>query len=213
MPKEWVLNQATNRWGLNKKRNVGPTSESIRRCAPKNLQEWEGYYYKNIYAKEHLIELGRKLYVKVSEVLPREIEDVTEDDCIAYIQNLVIHRTYDGYRNEIATVYGQLDTMLGVSLSPAPDEWDRLYNVDFYIQVNDKYIGIQIKPTTFEHMAEDYKWKEMQASSHKKFTKRFGGEVFIVFSVSAGPGKKEIKNSEDVIPSIRHEIERLSTLS
>ncbi len=47
MAKEWILNQAMNRWGLNKKRSVGPVSALIRKCAPKNVGDWERYYYKN----------------------------------------------------------------------------------------------------------------------------------------------------------------------
>lgn len=43
--KEFILNYTTNRWGLNKKVNVGPTSDSIRLCSPNSLQEWEDYYY------------------------------------------------------------------------------------------------------------------------------------------------------------------------
>lgn len=69
MPKEWILNSATNRFQLNYKKNVGAVSESIRKCAPKNLAEWESYYFSNVWPKEHLIQLGKKLYVKVSEVL------------------------------------------------------------------------------------------------------------------------------------------------
>jgi len=79
--------------------------------------------------------------------------------------------------------------------------------VDFFIEVNGKYIGIQIKPITFEHTFEDYKWKEMQEKSHQKFTKRFGGKVFIIFSAKVG-GKKEIIN-KDVIQDIKDEIKRL----
>jgi len=48
MPKEWILNMATNRWGLNKKESVGPVSQWIRECAPKNLEEWENFYYKKL---------------------------------------------------------------------------------------------------------------------------------------------------------------------
>ena len=51
-------------------------------------------------------------------------------------------------------------------------------NVDFFIQVKGKYIGIQIKPTTLKHTFEGYKWKEMQETSHRKFQKKFGGKVF-----------------------------------
>ena len=51
MPKEWILNQANMRWGLTKKSKVGPVAELIRKCAPKTLQEWEGYYLQNAYSK------------------------------------------------------------------------------------------------------------------------------------------------------------------
>ena len=27
---------------------------------------------------------------------------------------------------------------LGVKIEPAPDEWDRVYNVDFYIEIDGK---------------------------------------------------------------------------
>ena len=47
---------------------------------------------------------------------------------------------------EIKTIYGQLEKELGVKIEPAPDEWDRRYNVDFFIKIKEKYIGIQIKP-------------------------------------------------------------------
>ncbi len=40
------------------------------------------------------------------------------------------------------------ELILGVQIKPAPDDWDRLYNVDFFIEVKNKYIGIQIKPIT-----------------------------------------------------------------
>jgi hypothetical protein len=45
MAKEWILNSAMNRFQLNFKRNVGPTSESIRQCEPKTLEEWREYYF------------------------------------------------------------------------------------------------------------------------------------------------------------------------
>ncbi|MDR3049374.1 MAG: MjaI family restriction endonuclease [Elusimicrobiota bacterium] len=37
MAKEWILNSAMNRFQLNFKRNVGATSESIRKCSQKNI--------------------------------------------------------------------------------------------------------------------------------------------------------------------------------
>ncbi|RLF43527.1 MAG: MjaI family restriction endonuclease, partial [Thermoplasmata archaeon] len=132
---------------------------------------------------------------------------VTEEDCIQYIYGLVIDRTYDGYLTEIKTIYGKLQRDLDVEIKSAPDEWDRLYNVDFYIQIGEKYIGLQIKPITYEQTPEIYRWKEWLAKTHKKFEKKFGGRVFIVFSIKKD-NKKEIYNPK-IIEEIRKEIERL----
>lgn len=207
MPKEWILNQANMRWGLTKKNKVGPVSDEIRKCSPRNLKEWENYYFKNIYPEEHLKNLGRTLYIKISEVCQAEIESITEDDCINFIRNLVINRTFDGYQSEIQTIYGQLQQILGVSVEPAPDEWDRGYNVDFYIKVKDKYIGLQIKPAGYAYIPQIINELKFQKETHKKFTEKYGGKVFYIISIKKDK-RKEIYNKE-VIEEIKMEIERL----
>ncbi len=218
MAKEWILNMATNRWGLNKKSSVGPVSQWIRECGPRTLRDWEEFYYDrlseflkskgiNLSPQEYIEDLGRKLYVKITEVIQAEIEEVTEDDCIWYIYNLVINRTYDGYLTEIKTVYGRLQRDLGVEIKPAPDEWDRLYNVDFYIQIGGSCIGLQIKPITYEQTPEVHRWKEWLSKTHDKFKRDHGGKVFIVFSIKKGD-RKEVYNPE-VVEEIRKEIQRL----
>ncbi len=208
MPKEWILNSATNRFQLNFKRNVGATSEAIRTRAPKTLEEWESHYYANVRSREHINDLGKTLFVKIKEVLASEINEISEEDCIAYMKQLVIDRTYDGYIREIKTVYEQLQEILGVKIESAPDEWDRKYNVDFFIEINGRYIGLQIKPVSFvSHIPEIFKEKGIQSDSHKEFTARFGGKVFYIFSYKSGD-KKTIANAE-VIDEICSEIERL----
>lgn len=210
MAKEWILNSAMNRFQLNFKRNVGPTSESIRKCSPKTIEEWRDYYFNNVRTKSQIEELGKRLYVKITEVIQSEVADVTEQDCIDYLMQLVIDRTYDGYQTEINTIYGQLQNILGVPIQPAPDEWDRLFNVDFFIQVGDKYIGLQIKPVNSGiQLSEIFKEYGIQADTHKKFTEVFGGKVFYLFSAKTGD-KKEIQNKE-VIDEIKKEIYRLNS--
>ena len=211
MAKEWVLNSATNRFQLNFKRNVGATSESIRKCAPKSLEEWQDYYFENVRTKEHIIELGKKLYVKITEVLIAEIDEITEEDCINYIKELVIDRTYDGYVREIKTIYEQLQEILNVKISPAPDKWDRLYNVDFYIEINGRYIGLQIKPVSqVSSIPQIFKEKEIQHNTHIQFKEEYGGNVFYIYSYKSGD-KKIIANTE-VIIEIQNEITRLESL-
>lgn len=208
MAKEWILNQSMNRWGLNKKNSVGPVSELIRKCSPRTVEEWENYYYGNAYPQEHLVELGQRLYIKITEVIQSEVAEVTEEDCINYIKEVVINRTFKGYQTEIQTIYGQLQQYISQHISPAPDEWDRLYNVDFSIEVNKKYIGLQIKPISFEHTFESHRWEMIQETTHKKFEDKYGGRVFTVFSIKDG-NNKQIVNRE-VITEIQNEIERLS---
>lgn len=211
MAKEWILNSVMNRFQLNFKRNVGPTSESIRKCTPKTLDEWREYYFANVKSKEHIIELGKKLYTKITEVIQSEVAEVTEQDCIDYMIQLVIDRTYDGYTTEIQTIYGQLQNILKVKIEAAPDEWDRLFNVDFFIKVNEKYIGLQIKPINSGiQLPEIFKEYALQEKTHLKFTEVFGGKVFYLFSAKVGD-KKEIQNKE-VIEEIKTEIKRLEQL-
>ena len=207
MPKEWILNQANMRWGLTKKNKVGPVSELIRKCSPRSVREWEAYYYENVYPKNHLEELGRSLYVKVTEVCRAEIDSVTEADCIGFVTNLVIGRTFDGYQSEIQTIYGQLQQRLGVAVEPAPDEWDRRYNVDFFIQVREKYIGLQIKPAGYAYITQIINELKFQKKTHEKFTAKFGGKVFYVISVK--DGKNKIIHNKEVVHGIREEIKRL----
>lgn len=210
MAKEWILNTTMNRFQLNFKRNVGPTSESIRLCAPKNLEEWRDYYFRNVKPKEHIEDLGRKLFIKITEVIQAEVDDITESDCIDYMLNLVIDRTYDGYMTEIRTIYEQLETEIGQKIEPASDEWDRCYNVDFFIKIKDNFIGIQIKPVNQGiQIPQIFKEKDLQGKTHFKFTEKFGGKVFYVYSSKSGD-KKVIVNRE-VINEIKKEIEELKS--
>lgn len=211
MAKEWLLNSAMNRFQLNFKKNVGTTSESIRKCAPKSLEEWREYYYTNVRSESHIEELGKKLYIKITEVIQSEVQDITEQDCIEYMKQMVIERTYDGYTTEIQTIYGQLQIVLDTKIESAPDEWDRLFNVDFFIKVGEQYIGLQIKPiNSGVQLPEIHKEYALQAKTHEKFRKQYGGKVFYIYSEKIN-GKKVISNMQ-VIEEIRAEIDRMREL-
>jgi len=211
MAKEWILNSSMNRFQLNFKRNVGPTSESIRKCEPKTLEEWRNYYFENVRSKEHIVELGKKLYIKITEVISSEVEKITEEDCIEYMLNLVIDRTFDGYMTEIKTIYGQLEKAVNEKIKPAPDKWDRLYNVDFFIKINDKYIGIQIKPVHQGiQLSQIFKEQKLQQKTHDKFKNEFGGSVFYIYS--SKENRKKIIMNPEVIKEIIAEIDRLKNL-
>lgn len=208
MAKEWILNSVMSRFQLNYKRNVGAVAEAIRLCSPKSIQEWETYYFREVRDKNRITELGQKLYVKITEVVLSEVAEITEQDCIDYMFNLVINRTYDGYHTEIQTIYGQLQEHIAYKIEAAPDQWDRTYNVDFFIKIKEKFIGIQIKPVSdVSHIPQIYKERSLQEASHIRFKQKFGGEVFYIYSIKQGD-KKIIKN-QTVINEIKQEIQRL----
>ena len=212
--KETLLNFAMNRWGLNKASSVGSTSELIRNCSPESFDDWEAYYFSAATQKkkdglkitrEYLHELGERLYIKLSEVVQKEVETITQEECVDYVFNLVLNRTYEGYRTEIDTIYGQLQKELGVEIKPAPDLWDRKYSVDFFIETNGKYIGLQIKPVSAGVSASQYQWNDINKSNHDKFEKDFGGKVYYIFSAKVGD-KKVIVNT-NVIQDLKEAIQ------
>ena len=156
---------------------------------------------------QYIEELGKKLYAKIMEV-----ESITEQDCIDYMKELVINRTYEGYNTEIQTIYGQLAVLLNQEILAAPDEWDRLYNVDFYIKIGENHIGLQIKPINNHlQIPEIHKEYALQAKTHEKFKKQYGGKVFYIYSEKVN-NKKVIANIE-VVDEIKKEIARLSNIN
>ena len=216
--RETLLNYGMNRWGLNKAQSVGTTSELIRACAPKTFEDWENYYFSTAQqkkrdglrvTKDFITGLGQTLYIKLSEVVQNELESITEEECIDYAYNLVLNRTYEGYRTEIETIYGQLQAIVNRKIEPAPDDWDRTYGVDFFIKVSDSYIGLQVKPISAGKSLNDYQWIEMHKNNHARFQAKYGGKVFFIFSVKGVNDKKTIYNIE-VIEEILAEIKRLS---
>jgi hypothetical protein len=215
--RETLLNYAANRWALNKTGSVDSVAFLIRQCSPKSFEEWEAYYFKNAKQKKqnglkitpkYIENLGKRLYTEISETVKAELNSIVEEECIDYMYNLVLNRTYEGYRSEIDVIYDELEEALNTHIQQAPDEWDRTFTVDYFIKVNNKFIGLQIKPIDAGMALDDYKWANIQKETHEKFTKQYGGKVFFVYSVKQGD-KKVIYNKE-VIAEIKNEIANLS---
>jgi hypothetical protein len=125
------------------------------------------YWHIKDYGSEGQIGYGQslheylKLYTQITEVISAEIDEVSEEDCINYIYNLVINRTFEGFQTEVETIYKLLERELNIKIKPAPDEWDRLYN-----SPNNQTLEI-------------HKGKEWLGRNHKNFEEKFGGKVFI----------------------------------
>lgn len=218
--KERVLNYACQTYQLSRPNKVGAVMALIRECQPNTFEEWERWYFENAktegkksfkITQDSLVELGERLYEKITEVVIPEWEEafrqLTKDDCIAYIYNLTINRTYDGYLREKSVINDGLAKLFpDVVFEESDPELDHAGDIDYVAKVGDKAIGIQIKPVTAKANFGSYSLTERMKASFADFTERFGGKVFVVFSLD-----KEIANKE-IVDEIRNEIERLKKM-
>lgn len=217
--KEKVLNYATQTYQLSRPNKVGAVMALIRDCQPKNFEEWESWYFENAITeskknptkitKESLDELGERLYVKIKEIVIPEWSEAFNQlilqDCIDYIHNLTLNRTYDGYKREKSVIEDTLAKLFPeVEFVESDPVLDHAGDIDYLGYLRDKAFGIQIKPVTAKSNFGNYSSTERMKASFDDFTNEFGGKVFVVFSVD-----DKISN-EDVIGLIREEIERLS---
>jgi len=215
--KEKVLNYATQTYQLSRPNKVGTVMALIRECQPKSFEEWEKWYFENAntdsktpskITKESLEELGERLYVKIKEiVIPEWTEafyQLTLQDCVDYIFNLTINRTYDGFIREKSVIEDNLAKEFpNIRFEESDPELDHAGDIDYLGWVGKKAFGIQIKPVTAKANFGNYSATERMKASFTDFTNRFGGHVFVVFSID-----DKIKN-EEVIGLIAAEIERL----
>lgn len=216
--KERVLNYACQTYQLSRPNKVGAVMALIPDCQPVSYEEWQKWYFENAHTAgknstkitvESLKELGERLYAKIKEVVIPEWEaafrELTEQDCIDYIYNLTINRTYDGYLREKSVINDGLAKIFSdIEFEESDPELDHAGDIDYIAKIGDKCIGIQIKPVTASANFGSYSLTERMKASFESFKKQFGGNVFIVFSLDG-----EIANKE-VIEQIREEITRLS---
>lgn len=223
--KEKVLNYASNTYQLTRPNKVGAVMALIRECQPKALEEWEEYYFEKAYTakkdkvkitKDTLEELGERLYAKITEVVIPEwtaaFQDLSLQDCKDYIYQVTIVRTYDGFLLEKSVINDGLSKIFPeVEFEESDSELDHAGDIDYIGKVYDKAFGIQIKPITANANFGNYKVTERMSKSFEDFEYKYGGKVFVIFSVRTGD-KKVIKNTE-VIEEIKKEIDRLKNAS
>ncbi len=216
--KEKVLNYACQTYQLSRPNKVGAVMALIRQCQPKTIEEWEAWYFKNAYTdgkntfkvtKESLEELSNRLHEKITEVVIPEWQEafrnLTLQDCIDYIHNLTINRTFDGYIREKSVVNDGLAKLYpSVRFEESPSELDHAGDIDYLGYIGEKAFGIQIKPVTAKSNFGNYSVSERMKAGFQDFEEDYGGKVFIVFSLDG-----EIANKE-VLKEIDAEVQRLT---
>lgn len=189
-----------------------------KECQPQTIEEWEKRYFENALTdskipqkitRETLEDLGGRLHEKITEIVIPEwmaaFNELTREDCIAYIHNLTIHRTFDGFLREKSVIEDNLVKRFpAIRFEESEPYLDHVCDIDYLGWVGEKAFGIQIKPVTANANFGNYSPSERMKGSFNAFTEDFGGKVFIVFSV------KDTIYNEEVIVAIAEEIQRLS---
>lgn len=218
--KEKVLNYACQTYQLSRPNKVGAVMALIRECQPKSIEEWEKWYFEKAYTdgkapvkitKKILQELGERLHVKITEIVIPEWQEafrsLTLQDCVDYISNLTIQRTYDGFIREKSVITDNIAKKFPeIKFEESDPELDHAGDIDYLGYVGTKAFGIQIKPVTAKANFGNYSATERMKASFCDFEAKYGGKVFIIFSVD-----DEIKNTE-VLKAIETEITRLKKL-
>ncbi len=155
--------------------------------------------------------LGNRLHEKITTVVIPEwqeaFKNLTLQDCIDYIQNLTINRTYDGYIREKSVVNDGLAKLYpSIKFEESPPELDHAGDVDYLGYVGEKAFGIQIKPITAKSNFGNYAVPERMKAAFQDFEADFGGKVFIIFSLDGEIADKKILKEIDL------EIERLKNM-
>jgi len=221
--KEKVLNYTSNAYQLTRPNKVGRVMALIRECQPSSFDEWESYYFEKAYTAtkapvkvntEILRELGERLYAKLTEVVIPEwteaFKNITLQDCMDYIYEVTVVRTYDGFLLEKSVINDSLSKIFpDVEFEESEPEMDHAGDIDYLGKVGDKCFGIQIKPITANANFANYKISERMSASFQDFEEKYGGKVFIIFSTRSG-NKKDIVN-KTVIKDIEREIARLKS--
>lgn len=88
---------------------------------------------------------------------------------------------------------------------------DRGYNVDFYIKVKGKFIGIQIKPAGYAYITQIINELKFQKRTHQLFMEKYGGKVFYIISIAED--KRKIIYNKKIIDEIKAEIKALEELT
>ncbi len=216
--KEKVLNYATQTYQLSRPNKVGAVMALIRECQPKTFEEWQKWYFEHAntdgktptkITNQSLKELGERLYVKIKEIVipdwTEAFDQLTLQDCIDYIFNLTINRTFDGFLREKSVIEDNLAKVYPqVRFEESDPDLDHAGDIDYLGWIGEKAFGIQIKPVTAKANFGNYSATERMRASFEAFTNKYGGKVFIVFSVD-----DKIQN-EEVVPQISAEIKRMS---
>lgn len=211
---EFLLNSVNARGAsFTAKHKVGPTSHLINSSSPLSYNDWVEYYFENAIEEkiggkkvtvERFFELGLGLKERMRRIFEESMKekmlDIPDKVFAAFVYNLTINRTWDGYIGE-KEVENLLEEHLKFKVIDSK-EFENKYLVDKHINIGLYKIGFQVKPDSFFN---DHLIKTAHEVKHRAFENEYGGKVFFVYyNPQTG-----IINSNELIQSVNLEILRL----
>lgn len=170
---EKILNKCYNLSALNRPARIGYIMSMIRDVKPLTAREWREWYINNVHSENEITALGKELYWSVLENYPGA--DISMEDCVSYVNDVMFRRTFNGYNKEQTTL-SVLRALISPSVQEAPAGWDTAYFIDFFFRTsNGQMVGIQLKPSTYitgKHYNDDCNAMERLRRFHDKFGAR-----------------------------------------
>lgn len=190
MASESTLNHFYNIGGFNHPNRIGYVMKMIRNLRPITVDEWQIWYFENVHDEAYLEQLGQEMYASIPERY-----NVSFEECLAYIYDVMFRRTFNGYNKEKQAL-SILRTVISPEIQEAPETWDTLYFIDFYVYGRgNKLIGIQLKPETF-YMGH-YQYKVDIRGKMQAFCREKNAEAFVLkYRVSSNDDSIEFSNPE-----------------
>lgn len=177
-----ATNNTWNLLGLNSPESVGMVSELINQKLFLSKEEWEVYYYVHGRNKEHLAQVGQKLYDAMKSTL-----DITLEECIECVRFRVICETWNGIIVREVNTIKQLDLMYDnkFTYTKTSGDFDFQYAVDYEMFYKGKLLcGIQIKPSSYETSDAEYiaRAKRCNGEKNAKYEEIFNVPVVTLTS-------------------------------
>ena len=158
--------------------------------------------------KEIIEELGKRLYEKIHAVVIPEwtkaFDSITENDCVDYILDVTIRRTFNGFYREKSVVFDNLAKVFPQLVFEESDaDLDHAGDIDYIARIpnTQKTIGIQIKPITANIAFAGYSVSDRMKKNFAFFENEYNGKAFVIFS------EKEKIVNKDVVDEIRNYLE------
>lgn len=133
---------------------MGDTNLHLSKALPNSLEDWQEYYTSKVRSNKELQELGERFYSIIQENILPFIEGISEEECVRYVRELALDRTFQGYVSRLKIHQEHLLESTGalfIYKYEHPHDWRfKTFAIDLYHHdpAKDRLVGIKFLPET-----------------------------------------------------------------